>query len=404
MLISAYAIGVMVGAPLMTLLLARWSRRSALIALMSIFTIGNLLSAFAPDYTTLLLARLVTSLNHGAFFGLEPVVAASLVPREKQASAVATMFMGLTIANVGGVPAARLGQIIGWRMSFAATAGLGRSCDRRAVRRAAEGRSRQDARPARRTLGADAPVVLGALGTTVLGAGAMFTLYTYVAPTLEHLTGATPGFVTAMLVLIGVGFSIGNIAGGRLADRSLDGTLIGFLLLLIATMAAFPVLARTHAGAAVTLLVWGVATFAVVPPLQMRVMRAAHEAPGLASAVNIGAFNLGNALGAAAGGAALSAGFGYAAVPLVGGLIAAAGPHSCSCRSRSSAAHRPPRIRNRDSSRRSCATGSRTWGEHTHGRAMRPSSFSIVNADSPIRQSEKSGNSAHLASLQNPIH
>jgi DHA1 family inner membrane transport protein len=169
------------------------------------------------------------------------------------------------------------------------------------------------------------PVVLGALATTVLGAGAMFTLYTYVAPTLEHVTGATPGFVTAMLVLIGVGFSIGNIAGGRLADRSLDATLIGFLVLLIVTMAGFPLLARTHVGAAATLLVWGVATFAVVPPLQMRVMRAAHEAPGLASAVNIGAFNLGNALGAAAGGAAISAGFGYAAVPLVGGLIAAAG-------------------------------------------------------------------------------
>ncbi|OXI34324.1 MFS transporter [Burkholderia sp. AU16741] len=326
MLISAYAIGVMVGAPLMTLLLARWSRRAALIALMSIFTIGNLLSAAAPDYTTLLLARLVTSLNHGAFFGLGSVVAASLVPREKQASAVATMFMGLTIANVGGVPAATwLGQMIGWRMSFAATAGLGLVAIAGLFAALPKGEAGKmpDLRAELSVL--TRPVVLGALATTVLGAGAMFTLYTYVAPTLEHLTGATPGFVTAMLVLIGVGFSIGNIAGGRLADRSLDGTLIGFLLLLIATMAAFPLLASTHAGAAITLLVWGTATFAVVPPLQMRVMRAAHEAPGLASAVNIGAFNLGNAVGAATGGAAISAGFGYAAVPLVGALIAAAG-------------------------------------------------------------------------------
>ncbi|WP_430495064.1 MFS transporter [Burkholderia sp. BCCCDS18] len=323
MLISAYAIGVMIGAPLMTLLLARWSRRSALIALMSIFTIGNLLSAFAPDYTTLLLARLVTSLNHGAFFGLGSVVAANLVPREKQASAVATMFMGLTIANVGGVPAATwLGQIIGWRMSFAATAGLGlvAIAGLFAALPKGEAGTMPDLRAELSVL--TRPVVLGALGTTVLGAGAMFTLYTYVAPTLEHVTGATPGFVTAMLVLIGVGFSIGNIAGGRLADRSLDGTLIGFLLLLIATMAAFPVLARTHAGAAVTLLVWGIATFAVVPPLQMRVMRAAHEAPGLASAVNIGAFNLGNALGAAAGGAVISGGLGYAFVPVMGAIIA----------------------------------------------------------------------------------
>lgn len=303
----------------------RWPRRSALIALTSIFTIGNLLSAIAPNYTTLLLARLVTSLNHGAFFGLGSVVAASLVPRDKQASAVATMFMGLTIANVGGVPAATwLGHAIGWRMSFAATAGLGLIAIAGLFAALPKGEAGKmpnlRAEPAVLTR----PVVLGALATTVLGAGAMFTLYTYIAPTLANLTGATPGFVTAMLVLIGIGFSIGNVAGGRLADRSLDGSLIGFLL-LIAVMLAFPALAATQAGAAVALLVWGVATFAVVPPLQMRVMRAASEAPRLASSVNVGAFNLGNALGAAAGGAAISGGFGYAAVPVAGALIALAG-------------------------------------------------------------------------------
>ncbi|MGN3961694.1 MFS transporter [Burkholderia gladioli] len=326
MLISAYAIGVMVGAPVMTLLLARASRRTALMLLMGIFTIGNLLSAVAPDYTTLLLARLVTSLNHGAFFGIGSVVAASVVPRERQASAVATMFMGLTIANVGGVPAATwLGQMIGWRMSFVATAGLGLLAIAglfAALPRGESGRM-PDLRAELAVL--TRPVVLGALATTVLGAGAMFTLYTYVAPTLAQLTHATPGFVTAMLVLIGVGFSIGNVAGGRLADRSLDGSLIAFLLLLIAVMLAFPVLAATHVGAALALLVWGIATFAVVPPLQMRVMRAASEAPGLASSVNVGAFNLGNALGAAAGGAAISSGLGYSAVPMVGAGIAVLG-------------------------------------------------------------------------------
>jgi len=241
MLISAYAIGVMVGAPLMTLALSRWPQRTALIALMSIFTLGNLLSSIAPNYTTLLLARLVTSLNHGAFFGIGSVVAASLVPRERQASAVATMFMGLTIANVGGVPAATwLGQAIGWRMSCVATAGLGVIAMAGlfvALPRGGTGKA-PDLRAELAVL--TRPVVLGALATTVLGAGAMFTLYTYVAPTLARLTGATPGFVTAMLVLIGVGFSIGNVAGGHLSDRSLDGTLIGFLLLLIAVMLAFP--------------------------------------------------------------------------------------------------------------------------------------------------------------------
>ncbi|MBU9380108.1 MFS transporter [Burkholderia gladioli] len=326
MLISAYAIGVMVGAPVMTLLLARASRRTALMLLMGIFTIGNLLSAVAPDYTMLLLARLVTSLNHGAFFGIGSVVAASVVPRERQASAVATMFMGLTIANVGGVPAATwLGQMIGWRMSFVATAGLGLLAIAGLFAALPRGESGRMPELRAELAVLTRPVVLGALATTVLGAGAMFTLYTYVAPTLAQLTHATPGFVTAMLVLIGVGFSIGNVAGGRLADRSLDGSLIAFLLLLIVVMLAFPMLAATHVGAALALLVWGIATFAVVPPLQMRVMRAASEAPGLASSVNVGAFNLGNALGAAAGGAAISSGLGYSAVPMVGAGIAVLG-------------------------------------------------------------------------------
>ncbi|WP_321943077.1 MFS transporter [Paraburkholderia tropica] len=326
MLITTYAIGVMVGAPLMTLALSRWSRRSALILLMSLFTIGNLLSAFASDYTTLLLARLVTSLNHGAFFGLGSLVAASVVPRHKQASAVATMFMGLTIANIGGVPAATwLGQTIGWRMAFAATAGLGvltMLILRVALPQGAAGQA-PNLRGELQVL--TRPAVLTAMATTVLGAGAMFTLYTYIAPTLEQITGASPTFVTAMLVLVGVGFSIGNAAGGKLADRSLNGSLVVFLTLLVAIMLAFPLLAKTHLGAAFAVVVWGLATFAVVPPLQMRVMRAAAEAPGLASSVNVGAFNLGNAVGAAAGGAAISAGFSYAAVPVVGALIAVSG-------------------------------------------------------------------------------
>ena len=326
MLISAYAIGVMVGAPLMTLGLSQRSRRSALILLMSIFTLGNLLSALAPNYTVLLLARLVTSMNHGAFFGLGSLVAASVVPKNKQASAVATMFMGLTIANIGGVPAATwLGQTIGWRMSFAATAGLG------IVAMAAlwfalpkgDAGKMPDIRNELSVL--TRPLVLTAMLTTVLGAGAMFTLYTYIAPILAHITGASPGYVTAMLVLIGVGFSLGNSLGGRLADRSLDGTLIGFLALLLVVMLAFPLLATSHIGAAIGLVIWGAATFAVVPPLQMRVMNAASEAPGLASSVNVGAFNLGNALGAAAGGAAISTGLGYAAVPVIGAIIAALG-------------------------------------------------------------------------------
>ncbi|MGL4725193.1 MAG: MFS transporter [Scandinavium sp.] len=323
MLISAYAIGVMVGAPLMTLLLSHRARRNALIFLMAIFTLGNVLSAIAPDYTTLLLSRIITSLNHGAFFGLGSVVAASVVPKHKQASAVATMFMGLTIANIGGVPAATwLGETIGWRMSFLATAGLGVVSMASLWVSLPKGSSGERPNVKQELSVLVRPQVLTALLTTVLGAGAMFTLYTYIAPVLHTITSASPLFVTAMLVLIGVGFSIGNYLGGKFADRSVTATLKGFLLLLIAVMVAIPWLAESEVGAAVSMVVWGAATFAVVPPLQMRVMRVAHEAPGLSSSVNIGAFNLGNALGAAAGGAVISGGLGYSFVPVMGAIIA----------------------------------------------------------------------------------
>jgi DHA1 family inner membrane transport protein len=150
----------------------------------------------------------------------------------------------------------------------------------------------------------------------------MFTLYTYISPVLHTITHASSGFITLMLVLIGVGFSIGNYLGGKFADRSVSGTLKGFLLLLMVIMLAIPFLAQTQLGAAVSMVVWGAATFAVVPPLQMRVMRVAHEAPGLSSSVNIGAFNLGNALGAVAGGAVISGGMGYAFVPVMGAIVA----------------------------------------------------------------------------------
>lgn len=323
MLISAYAIGVMVGAPLMTLLLSHRARRNALVFLMAIFTLGNVLSALSPDYTTLMLSRIITSLNHGAFFGLGSVVAASVVAKEKQASAVATMFMGLTIANIGGVPAATwLGGAIGWRMSFLATAGLGVIAMFSLYFSLPKGSAgeRPDVRKELAVL--MRPQVVSALLTTVLGAGAMFTLYTYISPVLHRITDATPAFITAMLVLVGVGFSIGNYLGGKLADRSVTATLKGFLLLLIVIMVAIPWLARSEIGAAISMVIWGAATFAVVPPLQMRVMRVAHEAPGLSSSVNIGAFNLGNALGAAAGGAVISGGLGYTVVPVTGAVIA----------------------------------------------------------------------------------
>ena len=326
MLITAYALGVMIGAPIMTLWFGHFPRRKALIILMGIFTLGNLFAAIAPNYWGLIGARIFTSLNHGAFFGIGSMVATSLVPKDKQASAVAMMFMGLTIANIGGVPLATwIGQNIGWRMSFALIAILGVITMFSLWKALPEGElgQRPNVKAELKVL-TRLPVVL-ALLTTVMSAGAMFTLYTYIAPSLHHISHATPAVITLMLVLIGIGFSIGNHLGGKFADLSVTKTLIGFLLLLMTMMLLFPILAKTTIGAGIALVVWGAAAFAVVPPLQMRVMSVAHDAPGLASSVNIGAFNLGNALGAAAGGAVLSMGMSYTAVSITGAILTAFG-------------------------------------------------------------------------------
>lgn len=324
MLISAYALGVMLGAPLMTLWLSRYSKRKSLILLMAIFTIGNILATLAPNYLGLMGARIITSLNHGAFFGIGSVVAASVVPKDKQASAVAMMFMGLTIANIGGVPLATwIGQHIGWRMAFLGISLLGLLTMFSLWKALPEGQSSQkpDVRQELQVL-TRLPVVL-ALLTTVMSAGAMFALYTYIAPSLQSFTQASPALITLMLVLIGVGFSIGNHLGGKFADLSLNKTLIGFLILLMLMMLLFPILASTAVGAGLALIIWGAAAFAVVPPLQMRVMSVAYDAPGLASSVNIGAFNLGNALGAIAGASVLNLGLSYSAVSFAGAGLSA---------------------------------------------------------------------------------
>ena len=326
LLISVYAIGVMVGAPLMTLTTSRVGRRTLLIGLMALYTLGNLLSALSTGYTTLLLSRIVTSLNHGAFFGVGSVVAAGLVPPDRRAGAVATMFMGLTIANIGGVPLATwVGTAVGWRTAFGGMAAIGvavmialwLALPRDTPQPA--GDMRAELRVLRR------PAVLNALAVTALGSGAMFTVFTYIAAILRDATHVSTSFVTAMLVLYGVGLTLGNWLGGRYADRSPDRTLVVVLVALTALLALFAVTMRWPLPAAVSIFAWGVATFALVPPVQMRVMAAAHDAPSLASSINIGAFNLGNALGAALGGGVIALDLGYPAVSVAGaGLSAAA--------------------------------------------------------------------------------
>lgn len=319
MLISAYALGVMIAAPLMTLLLGHYPQRKALIILMAIFTLGNVLAVFASSYWSLMAARIITSLNHGAFFGIGSVVATQVVAADKKASAVAMMFMGLTLANIIGVPLATwIAQHIGWRMTFATISGLGLATMLALYRALPSGvaSSKTNIRLELKVL-TRTPVLL-ALATTVLSSGAMFSLYTYITPSLQQFNQASMGMITWMLVLIGIGFSIGNHLGGKLADIHLNKTLTGFLAMLMLIMLLFPFMAQTTLGAAFGLVLWGIAAFAVVPPLQMRVMAVAHEAPGLASSVNIGAFNLGNALGAFAGASVLQLGWSYRVVSFAG--------------------------------------------------------------------------------------
>lgn len=326
LLISAYALGVMLGAPLMTLTTGRVPRRMLLIGLAGIFTLGNLLAAVSDGYGMLLVARVLTSFNHGAFFGVGSIVAANLVPPERRAGAVAAMFMGLTIANVVGVPLATwAGEHLGWRAAFWGIAALG-GVTMAALRLtlpnlpAPEG---GDAVAELRVL--TRGPVLGALALTVIASSAMFTVFTYIAPILREVTHASLGFVTAMLLMYGLGLTVGNWLGGRFADRSVDRTLVVTLASLSAVLVAFALLMGNAAVSAVLIFLWGIASFALVPPLQVRVMQAAADAPNLASAMNIGAFNLGNAFGAALGGGVIAAGMGYPMVALAGAATSAIG-------------------------------------------------------------------------------
>ncbi|MEE2850524.1 MAG: MFS transporter [Pseudomonadota bacterium] len=326
LLISAYALGVVLGAPLMTLATGRVPRRTLLIGLAGIFTIGNALSALADNYALLMIARIITSLNHGAFFGVGAIVAAGLVPPDRKAGAVAAMFMGLTIANVMGVPLATwAGETLGWRASFWGIAMIGVM-----VMAALALTLPKAAAPAAGDMLAELRVlgrrrVLSALALTVIGSSAMFTVFTYITPILREQTGASLGFVTAMLVVYGLGLTVGNWVGGKFADRSVDRTLIVTLAGLSLVLLTFAVAMPLASVSAVLIFLWGIASFALVPPLQVRVMDAAREAPNLASAVNIGAFNLGNAIGAALGGAVIAGGLGYPAVALAGAGASALG-------------------------------------------------------------------------------
>jgi len=295
------------------------SRRNLLLLSMGIFTLGNLISAMADSYNLLLFGRIVTSFNHGAFFGVGSVVAMSIVPPEKRAGAVAAMFSGLTIATIGGVPLATyIGEVIGWRPAFFAMAVIG-VVTMLALRLSLPplaNESKANVRNELRVLSKGS--VLAALLLTVVSSSSMFTVFTYIVPILQDETHASTAFVTSMLVLYGTGLALGNYLGGRFADRSLDLTLIASLVAVTLLLALFSVTVSSPMIVAPLIFLWGIASFALVPPLQSLVVQEAKAAPNLAAAMNIGAFNLGNALGAVLGAGIIKAGLGLSYVPLAG--------------------------------------------------------------------------------------
>lgn len=324
LLISGYALGVVVGAPLMTAFTARWPRKTVLLALMVIFTLGNAACALAPDYGLLMAARILTAFAHGTFFGVGSVVATGLVPQERKASAIAIMFTGLTIANILGVPFGTwLGQQLGWRATFWAVTLVGIVALAIIAAFVPKDKAAPEASDWRTDLKAMAqrPVLLGLL-TTVLGFAGVFAVFTYIAPILTKVTGLGDSLVSPVMLVFGGGLIVGNLIGGRLADRYLVPTVIGSMLVLALVLGLMTF--AIHDGIAATIFVGllGAAGFATVPPLQIWVLEKASGAgQSLASSLNIAAFNLGNALGAWAGGAVIDHGPGLTAVPLVAALM-----------------------------------------------------------------------------------
>ncbi|MFF0500919.1 MFS transporter [Nocardia aobensis] len=322
-LVTGYALGVLVGAPVMTGLGTRVSRKRMLLISLLLLIAGNALSAAAPTFGLMLTGRIIASLAHGAFFGIGAVVAGSLVAPDRRAGAIAMMFTGLTVATVVGVPLSTLlGQHFGWRLAFALVALVGALAFGGVLALVPDRPAPRDARFTRELAVLRNPQVLLAMAMTVLGFGGVFAAITYLAPMMTEVTGFAETSVTWIMVLFGLGFLIGNLVGGRYADRHLLPMLYITLAALALVLALFTLTAHNKVAAAITVVLIGALGFATVPPLQKRVLDQAAAAPTLASALNIGAFNLGNALAAWLGGSVIAAGFGYTAPSWVGVVLA----------------------------------------------------------------------------------
>ncbi len=324
LLISGYALGVTVGAPILTVLTARWPRKRVLVGLMVIFVIGNAACALAPSYGWLMAARVLTALTHGTFFGVGAVVATGVVADDKRASAIAIMFTGLTVATVLGVPFGTwLGQHYGWRSTFWAVTLVGLIALAVLAVLVPEDRTPPEASDWRADLRAIArrPVLLGLL-TTVLGYAGVFAVFTYIAPLLTQISGFDDSAVSPILLVFGGGLVAGNLLGGRLADRNLVSSILGTLAVLALVLGLMTFAFHNQIAAVIFTGLLGAAGFATVAPLQMWVLSKAEGAgQSLASSFNIGAFNLGNAIGAWAGGMVIDHGLGLGFVSITAAIF-----------------------------------------------------------------------------------
>ncbi|MBP0459777.1 MFS transporter [Streptomyces montanisoli] len=325
-LVSAYALGVVVGAPLLTGIGARIPHKRLLLLLSGLFIVGNTASALAPNFGLLFAARVLAGLPHGALFGVGAVVASRLVAPGRAARAVATMFLGLTVANIVGVPAGTaLGQQLGWRYAYFAVAVIGLIAFAALaflVPHQPRG-SQSGIRHELRAMG-NRQIALGLI-TAVVGFGGFFAVYSYLVPMLTHLTGLSDSSTTWVLALYGVGMTLGTLVAGPLTDRALRPTLYAGLVLLAGALVTFYFTVHSTVPALVTIAFIGAVGSLITTPVQMLLMAKAENAPTMAAASNHSAFNLANAGGAWLGGLVISAGWGWASPTLVGAVLAVAG-------------------------------------------------------------------------------
>jgi DHA1 family inner membrane transport protein len=323
--ISAYAMGVVVGAPVLAVLAAGWGRRTLLMALMAVFALGNLASAAAPGYLSLGLLRFASGFPHGTYFGVAALVAAALAPPGRRARAVGLVMLGLTGATLVGVPiAAWLGQLFGWRAAFVFVGAIALVSIALIRRDVPNLKPVAGASPLRELSALKHKQVWLTLGIAAIGFGGMFSVFSYVKPTLTEVSGLAVHHVPFVLALFGVGMVAGNLVGSRLADKALTRTIGGVMVYAAMVLLAFTFTAHHWAAASLNVLLVGTIV-AIGPALQIRLMDVAGDAQTLAAALNHSAFNMANALGAWLGGVAIDAGLGWTSTGWVGALLALAG-------------------------------------------------------------------------------